>query len=110
MRGMCKVIGYINRRGVNTCQLYAAVRSSIGYQFIDSAMLDNQSVEEKLDLLLKSVSTLSNKQDALADWHEASQRELNSKLKKLEEDITTAQEDVTERVLKRSKRDRLLQV
>ena len=86
---------------MSTCQLYAAVRLSIGYQFIDSATSDDHSVEEKLDLLLKSVPTLSNKQDALANRHDASQRELNSN-----EDVTTAQEDATERVLKRSKRDR----
>ena len=106
MQGTCKVIEYINRRGVNTYQFYTAVRLSSGYQFIDSAMSDNHSVGEKLDLLLKSVSVLSSKQDALANRHEASQRELSSKLKKLEEDVTTAQEDATERALKRSKRDR----
>jgi len=39
-------------------------------------------VEEKLNLLLKSVSALSSKQDALANRHKASQGELNSKLKK----------------------------
>ena len=97
MQGTCKVIEYINRRGVNTYQFYTAVRLSSGYQFIDSVMLDNHSVEEKINLLLKSVSVLSSKQDALANRHEASQWELSSKLKKLEEDVTTAQEDVTER-------------
>ena len=105
MRGTCKVIEYINKRGVNTYQFYTAVRLSSGYQFIDSAMSDNHSVGEKLDLLLKSVSVLSSKQDALANRHKASQREMSSKLKKLEEDVTTAQEGATEHALKRSKRD-----
>jgi len=106
VRGTCKVIEYINRRGVNTYQFYAAVHLSSGYQFIDSAMSDDHSVEEKLNLLLKSESVLSSKQDALANRYEASQWEMSSKLKKLEADVTTAQEDATERALKRSKRDR----
>ena len=80
---------------MNTYQFYAAVRLSSGYQFIDSAMSGDHSVEEKLDLLLKLVSVLSSQQDVLANRHESSQRELNSKLKL--EDVTTAQEDATGR-------------
>ena len=65
---------------MNTYQFYAAVRLSSGYQFINSAMSGDHSVEEKLDLLLKLVSVLSSQQDVLANRHESSQRELNSKL------------------------------
>ena len=94
VRGTCKVIEYINRRGVNTYQFYAAVHLSSGYQFIDSAMSDDHSVEEKLDLLLNSVSVLSSKQDALANRHESSQRELNSKLKKMSQQPRRTQQSV----------------
>jgi len=58
-------------------------------------MSGDHSLEEKLDLLLKSVSVLSSQQDVLANRHESSQWELNSKLKL--EDVTTAQEDATGR-------------
>ena len=54
------------------------------------------STEEKLDNLIKSVATLTEIQ-------RASQRELDEKLKKLEQDVATAQEDATERAIKRAK-------
>ena len=57
------------------------------------------STEEKLDNLIKSVATLTEIQ-------RASQRELDDKLKKLEQDVATAQEDATERAIKRAKRER----
>ena len=40
------------------------------------------------------------------ECHKTSQRELDEKLKKLEQDVATAQEDATERAIKRAKRDR----
>ena len=43
--------------------------------------------------------------DALAKRQEASQHELDTKLKKLKKDVTATQEDVTEYVLRRTKRD-----
>ena len=57
------------------------------------------STEEKLDNLIKSVADLT-------ECHKATQRELDEKLKKLEQDIATAQEDATERAIKRAKRER----
>jgi len=57
------------------------------------------SAEEKLDKILSDVAALAHK-------HEASQRDLKAKLNKLEQDMTAAQEDATERALKRSRRDR----
>ena len=57
------------------------------------------STEEKLDNLINSVA-------ALTECHKTSQRELDEKLKKLEQDVATAQEDATERAIKRAKRDR----
>ena len=64
------------------------------HQFSDSAMSDDHSVEEKLDLLLKSVPTLSNKQDALADRHDASQRELNSSWRKMSQQPRRTQQSM----------------
>jgi len=60
------------------------------------------STEEKLDRLLRNVEALVVKQDALAEQQESSQRDLDAKLKKLEQ----AQEEATERAIKRTKRDR----
>ena len=57
------------------------------------------STEEKLDALIKSVADLTKSQ-------KTHQRDLDIKLKKLEEDVATAQEDATERAIKRAKRDR----
>jgi len=60
------------------------------------------TTEEKLDRLLRNVEALVVKQDALAEQQESSQRDLDAKLKKLEQ----AQEEATERAIKRTKRDR----
>ena len=57
------------------------------------------STEEKLDTLIKSVADLTRSQ-------KTHQRDLDLKLKKLEKDVTAAQEDATERAIKRAKRDR----
>ena len=51
------------------------------------------STEEKLDNLIRSVAALTESQ-------KDSKRELNKKLKKLEHDVATAQEDVTEQAIK----------
>ena len=65
--------------------------------------------KEKLDMLLRCVGGLAERQeasqrsvDALAERREASQRELDTKLKKLEKDVTATQEDATECVLRRT--------
>ena len=57
------------------------------------------STEEKLDSLIRSVATLTENQ-------RTNQCDLDAKLRKLEKDVTAAQEDATERALKRAKRDR----
>ena len=57
------------------------------------------STEEKLDALIRSVADLTERQ-------KANQSDLNNKLKRLEKDVTAANEDATERALKRAKRDR----
>lgn len=57
------------------------------------------STEEKLDALIESVA-------ALAERQKANQRDLDNKLKTLEKDVAAANEDATERALKRAKRDR----
>jgi len=56
------------------------------------------STEEKLDNLIQSFATLT-------EYQKMSQWELDEKLKKLEQDITTAQEDATKRAIKRAKRE-----
>ena len=56
------------------------------------------STKEKLDALIKSVADLNKSQ-------KTHQRDLDIKLKKLEEDIAAAQEDATERAIKSAKRD-----
>ena len=56
------------------------------------------SMEEKLDDLIRSVA-------ALTEGQRDSKRELDEKLKKLEHDVATAQEDATERAIKRAKRE-----
>ena len=57
------------------------------------------TTEEKLDSLLKAVSDLKDSQ-------QDSQRNLNTKLKKLEKDAAAAQQDATERALRKAKRGR----
>ena len=57
------------------------------------------STEEKLDALISSVANLTVKQ-------KANQRDLDTKLKKLEKDVAAVQADATEQALKRAKRDR----
>ena len=57
------------------------------------------STEEKLDNLIQSVATLT-------EYQKTSQRELDEKLKKLEQDVATAQEDATKQAIKRAKRER----
>ena len=60
------------------------------------------STEEKLDALIKSLADLTRSQ-------KTHQRDLNIKLKRLEKDVAAAQEDATERAIKRAKRDRLIE-
>ena len=67
------------------------------------------STKEKLDRLLCCVEGLAKRQeasqwsvDALAERQEASQCKLDTKLKELDKDVTAAQEDPTERVLRRT--------
>ena len=43
--------------------------------------------------------------EVLAEKQEASQHNLDVKLKRLQQDVTAAQEEATERALKRTKRD-----
>ena len=57
------------------------------------------STEEKLDALIRCVADLTDSQNA-------NQRKLDIKLKKLEKDVAAAQEDATEKAIKRAKRDR----
>ena len=57
------------------------------------------STEEKLDALIRSVADLTERQ-------KANQSHLSNKLKSLEKDVAAANEDATERALKRAKRDR----
>ena len=57
------------------------------------------TTEEKLDSLLKAVSDLKDSQ-------QDSQRDLYTKLKKLEKDVAAAQQDATERALRKAKRGR----
>ena len=49
-----------------------------------------QSTDKKLDALINSVAELKRS-------HEQSQKDLDGRLKKLEEDVPATQEDVTER-------------
>ena len=58
------------------------------------------STDEKLDALIASVSKLQ-------DSHKQSQLELDGKLKKPEEDVAATQLDVTKRVIKKVRRNRL---
>ena len=69
---------------------------SVGYSyFVYNSM---SSTKEKLDALIKSVADLM--------WsHKVNQHELDTKLKQLEKDVATAQEDATERATKRPNRD-----
>ena len=58
--------------------------------------------EEKLDKLIRSIGDLQR-------THKASQKELESKLQKLEADVAASQdkqEDATERAFKRMRRDK----
>ena len=72
--------------------------SSVGYLYYSVMTF----TEEKLDTLLRSVAALTESQAT-------NQCELDAKLKKLEKDVAAAQEDATERALKRAKRDRLIE-
>ena len=56
------------------------------------------TTEEKLDSLLKTVSDLKD-----------SQHDLDTKLKKLEKDVAAAQQDATERALRKAKQGRLME-
>ena len=69
---------------------------SVGYSyFVYNSM---SSTKEKLDALIKSVADLM--------WsHKVNQHELDTKLKQLEKDVATAQEDATERATKRPNRN-----
>ena len=60
------------------------------------------STEEKLNAFIKSVADLTESQ-------KTNQYKLDTKLKKLEKDVAAAQEDATERAIKRAKRDRLIE-
>ena len=57
------------------------------------------STEEKFDSLIRSVAVLT-------ECQKDSKRELDEKLKKLEHDVASGQEDATERAVKRAKRER----
>ena len=60
------------------------------------------TTEEKLDSLLKAVSDLTSSQ-------QENQRDLDDKLKKLEKDVAAAQQDATERALRKAKRGRSME-
>ena len=72
---------------MNTCQFYAAFicKCRLPISLSTSYM---SSMEEKLDSLIRSVAALT---ECLKD----SKRKLDEKLKKLEHDVATAQEDAT---------------
>ena len=82
---------------MNTCFQFYAACSSVGY-----LTLLMSTTEEKLDSLLKAVSDLSNSQ-------QDNQCDLDAKLKKLEKDVAAAQQDETERALRKAKRGRLME-
>ena len=60
------------------------------------------TTEEKLDSLLKAVSDLKSSQ-------QENQCDLDDKLKKLEKDVAAAQQDATERALRKAKRGRSME-
>ena len=53
------------------------------------------STEENIDNLIKPVA-------GLTECHKNSQQQLNDKLKKLKQDVTTVQEDVKEQAIKQA--------
>ena len=57
------------------------------------------SIEEKLDNLIRWVADFIK-------CHKMSQWELDKKLKNLEQDVATAQEDATKQAIKQAKRER----
>ena len=61
--------------------------------------LTMSSTEEKLDNLIRWVADFT-------ECHKMSQQELDKKLKKLEQDVATAQEDTTKQAIKQAKRER----
>ena len=76
---------------------------SVGYLYVLFTMSRrSMTADQKLDELIKSVSTLQKA-------HDSSHKELDGKLRKLEADVAASQEsqeDATEQALKRLKRDK----
>ena len=70
------------------CQFYTAFICKCRLP-LSLSMSYMSSTEEKLDNLIRSVT-------ALTEGQKDSKRELDEKLKKLEHDVATAQEDATE--------------
>jgi len=87
-------------RSVNACSILRCCYSSVGYIFIVLFnMMSSPELKAKMDEVLEKVTELS----AL---HVASQRSYDVKFRKLEEDVAQAQEDATDRAIKRAKRER----
>ena len=63
------------------------------------------TAEEKLDFLIKSVAAIREDQAAMNDKVADNQRNLDDRFRKLEKDVVAAQEDATERAIKRARRE-----
>ena len=63
------------------------------------------TAEEKLDFLIKSVAAIREDQAAINDKVADNQHNLDNCFRKLEKDVVAAQEDATERAIKRARRE-----
>ena len=67
------------------------------------------TAEENLDFFIKSVAAIREDQPAMNNKVADNQRNLNDHFRKLEKDIVAAQEDATERAIKRARREQRLE-
>jgi len=67
------------------------------------------TAEEKLDFLIKSVAAIREDQAATNDKMADNKRNLDDRFRKLKKNVVAAQEDATERAIKRARRERPLE-
>ena len=67
------------------------------------------SVDDKLDALMKSVSALSDNLRSTQRNMEGNRKIMENRLTKFEQEVSAAQEDATERAIKKARRNRPLE-